>query len=136
MDFDFLPKMLRDNEIYKFVSVGIISGIFLLLIMVLFTKVFLIHYLLSVIISYELSLLLGFFLHEYWTFAKIPKVKKIHLRLLKFNMFYLIGLAINAGLLAFFVEITHLDYVVSEIIAISIVFIYNYVMSKKITFKE
>lgn len=136
MNFNFLPKILRGKEIYKFIIVGIITGIFLLLVMILFTQIFLIYYLFSVLISYELSLLLGFFLHEYWTFAKIPKIKKIQLRLLKFNTFSLIGLAINTGLILFFVEILQLDYIVSEIIAISIVFIYNYLMSKKITFKK
>ena len=136
MNFDFLLKMLKNPEIYKFMLVGLINAVLLLLLTIIFTAVFEIFYLISAIISYEITIILGFFIHEHWTFAQMPKIKKTYLRLSKYNAFYLIGLAFNAVMLFFLTELLYLHYAISQSIAIVIVFIYNFITSKKITFRN
>ena len=136
MNFDFLLKMLKNPEIYKFMLVGLINSVLLLLLTIIFTAIFEIFYLISAIISYEITIILGFFIHEHWTFAKMPKIKKTYFRLLKYNAFYLIGLAFNAAILFFLTEFLYLHYTISQSIAVVIVFIYNFMTSKKITFRD
>ena len=132
----FLINVLSDPKIYKFIFVGIINAILLLVLTIFFTDHLNIFYLSSSIIAYELTIVFGFFIHEYWTFVKVTKTKKTYVRFIKYNIFYFLGLLINAGLVFAFTEFLQLHYSTSQIIAIFIVFLFNFSTSKKITFKN
>ena len=127
---------LKDPKVYKFAIIGIMNAFLLLQLTIFFTNNLNIFYLLSSIIAYEITIVLGFLIHEYWTFSKINKIKKLHTRFIKYNIFYFFGLLINTGLVFVFTDLFELHYSISQIIAIIIVFLFNFFTSKKITFKN
>lgn len=135
MDFPYVLRFIKNPEIYKFGIVGTISSLLLLLLTALLTTFVHIFYAYSVIIGFELSLIVGFFLHDKWTFTKVKKSAR-KMRFLKYNLFSLIGLGINELMLIFLTEQIKLHYLFSELIAIVITFFFNFVVSKKISWKN
>ena len=133
---EFLLKILKNSQIYKFIIVGIANAILLLVLTIFFTEYLNIFYLFSSIVAYEITIILGFIVHEYWTFVKVKKIKKSYVRFLKYNIFYFFGLVINSALVFVLTNIFELHYSSSQIIAIIVVFLFNFFTSKKITFKN
>lgn len=125
----------RKCTIFKFLLVGFLNAILLLFLLFLFTTFFSIHYITSSIIAYEITIILGFIMHDNWTFKSIPKTSKIYTRLILFNVFSLLGLVLNTVILYALTEL-YLHYILSGLIAISITFIFNYSVSKKISFRK
>ncbi len=133
---EFSLNVLKNPQIYKFMIVGIVNAILLLGLTIFFTDYLNIFYLFSSIIAYEITIILGFIVHEYWTFVKIKKIKKSYVRFLKYNIFYFLGLLINSGFVFVLTNLFELHYSSSQFIAIIIVFLFNFFISKKITFKN
>ena len=115
----------------------LIGNAFLVLsLTIIFTSVFEIFYVISAIVAYEISIIVSFFMHDKWTFVNVKKTSKMYLRFIKYNTFSLIGLGINALVLAILTEQVGLHYTISESIAILVAFIFNYTMNKKISFRN
>ena len=133
---EFSLDALKNPQIYKFMIVGIVNAILLLGLTLFFTDYLNIFYFFSSIIAYEITIILGFIVHEYWTFVKVKKIKKSYVRFLKYNIFYFFGLVINSALVFVLTNIFELHYSSSQIIAIIVVFLFNFFTSKKITFKN
>jgi len=131
-----LLEFLKKPEIYKFLLVGIISAIFVLLLTIIFTSYLGIFYVYSVGIAFEIVLIGAFFAHDRWTFSHVKKTSKTYLRFAKFNLFSLISLGINWAVLVFFTIQVGLHYIPSESIAIIVAFFFNYTISKWISFKN
>ena len=121
---------------YKFIFVGIINAFFLLALTIFFTDYLNIFYIFSSIIAYEMTIIFGFFIHEYWTFVKINKIKKPHVRFIKYNIFYFLGSIINTGLVFTLTNFLQIHYSTSQVFAIFIVFLFNFYTSKKFTFNN
>ena len=83
----FFSTLLKNPQIYKFMIVGIVNAILLLVLTIFFTDYLNIFYLLSSVIAYEITIILGFIVHEYWTFVKVKKITKSYVRFLKYNIF-------------------------------------------------
>jgi len=136
MNKDSLFAFIKNPEIYKYITVGSINAILILTLTIIFTSVLGIFYVISAVISYELSIILGFFMHDKWTFVNVKKTSKMYVRLIKYNTFSLIGLGINASVLVILTDQVGLHYTIGESIAILIAFLFNYTMSKKISFRN
>lgn len=136
MNKDSLFAFIKNPEIYKYITVGIINAILILTLTIIFTSVLGIFYVISAVVSYELSIIVSFFMHDKWTFVNVKKTSKMYSRFIKYNTFSLIGLGINALVLAILTEQVGLHYTLSESIAILVAFIFNYTMNKKISFRN
>jgi len=136
MKFNSIIEFIKDPEIYKYVLVGVCNAILVLLLTVTFTSIIGIFYLWSVIMAYEISILVSFFMHDKWTFRNIKKTGPAYNRFIKYNMFSLIGLGLNSIVLVIFTQEFSIHYAISEFIALLITFIFNYVMNKKISFRN
>jgi dolichol-phosphate mannosyltransferase len=136
MKFKSIFIFLRKPEIYKFALIGLFNMILVLSLTTFFTEFFNTHYLFSVLLAYEISIITSFFMNDNWTFNKIPKKNSIIIRLVKFNTFSLMGLCINMIILFLLTNFIGIHYILSEIIAILITFIFNFTTSKKISFKN
>lgn len=132
----FLLTFLKNPQIYQFMVVGILNAVLLLLLTIFFTDFLNIFYLFSSIISYEITIILGFIIHEFWTFSKNKKTKTPFMRFFKYQIFYFLGLLINSIILFFLTDYFNINYTVSQFIGIFIVFFFNFYTSKKITFKN
>lgn len=131
-----ISSTLKDPQIFKFMIVGCGNVFLLLLLTVFFTEYLNSYYLISSIIAYEITIITGFIINEYWTFAKITKTKPVYTRFVKYNIFYFFGLIINSITVFSLTDFVEINYSLSQIIAIGIVFIFNFITSKKISFKN
>ncbi|WP_428324014.1 GtrA family protein [Nitrosopumilus sp.] len=131
-----ISSTLKDPQIFKFMIIGIGNALLLLLLTIFFTEYLSIYYVISSIIAYEITIITGFIVNEYWTFAKIIKTETVYTRFVKYNIFYFFGLIINSILVFVLTDFIEIDYSSSQIIAIGIVFVFNFTTSKKISFKN
>jgi len=130
-----LFNRVKNLDILKFAIIGGFTSFLLLILTEIFTSLHL-FYAFSVIIGFEISLIIGFYLHDKWTFANLKKSTRSTTRLLKYNLFSLLGLGINELILIFLTEQIKLHYLLSEGAAIMITFIFNFTISKKISWKN
>ena len=131
-----ISSTLKDPQIFKFMIVGCGNALLLLFLTIFFTDYLNSHYLISSIIAYEITIIVGFIVNEYWTFAKITKTKSVFTRFVKYNIFYFLGLVINTVIVFTLTDFVGINYSSSQIIAIGIVFVFNFITSKKISFKN
>ena len=136
MNLKSLLIFLKNPEIYKYIIVGAINGILVIVLTVILTSLIGIFYVISVLIAYEVSICVNFFMHDKWTFNNVKKNSKSYIRFIKYNIFSLIGLGINTVVLVFLTDHIGLHYEISEAVAILVTFIFNYIMSKKISFRN
>lgn len=138
------------SRIGKFLTVGFIGGIINISILFLLTeKVFggsdvniagiLPSYIFSSMVGIESAILSNFVLNEHWTFKDrrdkndIISVLK---RGVKFNMCRLTGVGMNVIILIFLTEFLKIYYILSSMIAILIVMIWNYTTSVKLVWSK
>jgi len=136
MKFNNLIDLMKNPEIYKFFVVGIIGAISVLLFTILFTQGFGIFYVLSTIIAFEISQVWGFFANDRWTFSKITKNSKAYVRFIKYNLFSLIALGIIQIIMITLTTQVGFHYTISQSVGIIVAFFFNFLMSKKISFKN
>ena len=132
----FFLNTLRDPENYKFLTVGAVNAIILIGLTIVLTDQLNIFYLHSSIISFEMTIIIGFFINNFWTFSKKKYSKNIFQRFLEYQIFYAIGLLLNGIILFILTDYFSSHYSFSQIIAIFCVFLWNFYSSKKITFKN
>jgi dolichol-phosphate mannosyltransferase len=126
-------------RILKFMLVGA-SGIFVNEFFLWFlTEISGLYYLVSSLISIEIAIISNFILNEFWTFRdmsrKSQKNKDISKRFLKYNILNIGGMIINIVGLYFFTSLG-IYYLISNVIAIGIGFLWNYFFSLKWAWKS
>lgn len=126
------------EKMIKFGTVGF-TGVFVNMgVLYFLTEHLGIYYLLSAVIAVETSILSNFGLNEVWTFVERGKkgVRNILKRLLKFNTVSIGGLALNLAVLWLLTEFAGLYYLVSNLFAIAVVFLWNYTGNVKWTWRK
>ena len=136
MKFNFLLEFAKNPEIYKFLIVGIIGSLLVLFLTIVFTSVFGIFYVISTALAFEISIVLGFFANDRWTFSQVTKTSKAYFRFIKYNLFSLIALGIIQVVMITLTTQFGLHYILSQSIAIAVAFFFNFIMSKKISFRN
>jgi dolichol-phosphate mannosyltransferase len=122
-------KTTAIKRLFSFVIVGASGAGVILLLLWIGTSLLKINYIISAAVAIELSILWSFALNDKFTFRdKIRISNKFH-RLLKYQTSALSGEAINIFLLYILTSVVGVYYLHSEIIAILIVFIYNFTLS-------
>ncbi len=129
-----LPFFKRIELMFDYATISLFATIVDVLLLYALTEFLNINYLVSATISYCTGLLISFYLQKTYTF-KEQHTKRIHLQFTKFTIISLIGLLLNLIILKVFVEIG-VWYIFAKIIAIIIVFFWNYLINKRITFKK
>ena len=90
LKFNIFEDGIKNSELYKFFIVGFIGAALVLLFTFIFTQFIEIFYVISAAIAFEISQIWGFFANDRWTFSKIKKKSKTHVRFIKYNLFSLI----------------------------------------------
>jgi putative flippase GtrA len=122
------------SNLAKFIKYGLIGLIGLILDMGLFYilhKLLGVNYVLSNIVSSSTAILHNFILNSYFTFRVTDKKFQ---RFLSFYGIALIGLVFSTLLLALFIDILGIDSMVSKLIAVFTIAIFQYFLNKKLTF--
>lgn len=117
------------NKLVKYSVVGI-SGIGVnMIILFFFTERLGLFYLLSSVVAYEISILTNFIINDRWTFKAIDNKSSFLTRALYFNYAMITGAILGMLLLYVFTSLLSINYLVSNIISIVIVFMWRYYAS-------
>jgi len=123
------------DEFFKFAFVGFIGTIVNLFFLYIFTELLGIYYLFSAIFAFLIAVVNNYFLNKIWTFKEGIKHKLIS-KGGKFLVVSLIALGINLIFLYLFTEILGIYYMFSQVLAIGISLIINFIGNKLWTFKK
>ena len=116
-------------QIIKFGFVGGTSFLIDAGILFLLTEFVGVHYLISGAISFTASVIYNYILSIKWVFDAKEDVNKVQ-ELAVFIGLSVIGLSLNQLFMWLFVDIFHIYYMLSKIIATAIVIVYNFVTRK------
>ena len=118
------------NQVIKFGIVGVIATIIDFVVLYILTDFLDVHYLISSIISFTVSVIFNYIYSIKWVFKINHKQTKKDF--ITFVILSIIGLCINELILYVMVDKLSLYYMISKIFATSIVMIYNFITRKKI----
>lgn len=116
------------KQILKFGIVGVIATIIDFGLLYFLTDIVNVHYLISSVISFVVSLIFNYYLSIKWVFD--VRKKQTVMDFLLFVFFSIIGLIINEFILYFGVDLLNIYYMVCKIGATIIVMVYNFLSRK------
>lgn len=122
----FKNKLL--NQIFKFGLVGGTAFVIDYVLLYLCTEFLDIHYLVSSIISFTVSVIFNYILSVKWVFD--VKKKQDTSDFIVFIILSVIGLGINSLIMYVMVEIFDVYYMLSKIVSTAVVMIYNFITRK------
>ena len=117
------------KQVIKFGIVGVISTLLDYGLMVLFTEVFSVHYLLSSTLSYAISLVFNYLASMKYVFHSKEGMSRAK-EFILFTVLCLMGMGLNQLVLWLIVERLGIDYRISKILATGVVMVWNFVTRK------
>ncbi len=132
----YLPH--KKNVIKEFVQFGVVGGIGTLVnivILYLLTEKVGVYYLISAIFSFIVAMSSNFILNKIWTFKEKARLG-IGKKYLQFGLVSVLALLVNLFFLYVFTEIFGIYYIISQILAIGIALIINFLGNKIWTFSK
>lgn len=129
--FDLYKKY---KEIINYLIFGGLTTLISIVTYALFAKVFNIDYLISNVLSWIIAVLFAYITNKMFVFESKSKndIKEIT----SFFFFRIVSLIMEMIILYVFVDMLHIDDLVTKIIAQIIVIISNYIFSKVFVFKK
>lgn len=122
------------KEIINYLIFGGLTTLISIITYALFAKVFNIDYLISNVLSWVLAVLFAYITNKIFVFES--KSKKNIKEITSFFFFRVVSLIMEMIILYVFVDMLHIDDLVTKIIAQVIVIVSNYVFSKVFVFKK
>ena len=122
------------KEIINYLIFGGLTTLISIVTYAIFTKVFHIDYLISNILSWIIAVLFAYVTNKIFVFES--KSKKNIKEITSFFFFRVVSLIMEMIILYVFVDMLHIDDLVTKIIAQVIVIVSNYVFSKEFVFKK
>lgn len=123
------------DEFLKFALVGFIGTLINLLVLYSFTEFLGIYYILSAVFAFLVAATSNFILNKVWTFKE--KIgHKIFAKYYKFLSVSIVALVVNLFFLYTFTKFLKIYYLISQVLAIGISLIINFIGNKIWTFKR
>ena len=129
--FDLYKKY---KEIINYLIFGGLTTLISIITYALFVKVFHIDYLISNVLSWIIAVLFAYITNKIFVFES--KSKKNIKEITSFFFFRVVSLIMEMVILYIFVDMLHIDDLVTKIIAQVIVIVSNYIFSKVFVFKN
>ena len=129
--FDLYKKY---KEIINYLIFGGLTTLISIVTYALFAKVFHIDYLISNVLSWILAVLFAYITNKIFVFES--KSKKNIKEITSFFFFRIVSLIMEMIILYVFVDMLHIDDLVTKIVAQVIVIVSNYIFSKVFVFKK
>ena len=123
------------NEFVKFVVVGGVGTIINISILYLLTEKAGVYYLISAIFSFIIAMSSNFILNKIWTFKENIKLG-IWKKYLQFGFVSMLALSVNLLFLYIFTEVLGIYYILSQILAIGMALMINFLGNKIWTFSK
>ncbi len=125
------------KEIINYLIFGVLTTLVSIMTYALFTKIFYINYLVSNVLSWIIAVLFAFITNKIYVFESKNKDKKIVSKeITNFFFFRIVSLLMEMVILYIFVDMLHIDDLVTKVIAQVIVIVSNYIFSKVFVFKK
>ena len=116
------------NQILKFGIVGVIATIIDFIVLYLLTEFLHVHYLISSIISFTVSVIFNYILSIKWVFEVNHKQTKKDFII--FVVLSIIGLGINSLIMYLMVDKLNIHYMFTKVFATAVVMVYNFITRK------
>jgi dolichol-phosphate mannosyltransferase len=129
----FYKKVI--GEFFKFALVGLLGTILNLLVLYSLTEFLNVYYMFSAIVAFIIAATHNFILNKIWTFKENIR-DRVTSKYMKFFSVSVVALLVNLLFLRIFTESLGLYYMVSQILAIGIALIINFLGNKMWTFKK
>jgi len=131
-------SLSKYEKFLKFGTVGFSGVLVNMSILYILTDLLGIYYMFSAAVAVESSIVSNFVLNELWTFVERGKegLRNIFQRFLKFNTVSFSGLAVNLSMLWILTEFAGIYYLLSNLFAIAVVFLWNYFLNVRWTWRE
>lgn len=129
--FDLYKKY---KEIINYLIFGGLTTLISIVTYALFAKVFHIDYLISNVLSWIIAVIFAYITNKIFVFES--KSKKNIKEITSFFFFRVVSLIMEMVILYIFVDMLHIDDLITKIIAQIIVIVLNYVFSKLFVFKK
>lgn len=134
--FSYLPyKKQVVLEFFRFAFVGLVGTIINITILYLFTERLRIYYLLSAIFSFIIAVTINFIFNKIWTFNEKISTKIVE-KYAQFLTVSLMALLLNIIFLYILTEFVKIYYIISQVIAIGISLMINFIGNKIWTFQK
>ena len=126
-----MSKLFEKNLVKQILRFTVVGGFAFLIdygILYILTEFIGIHYLVSSIISFTISVIFNYIMSIKWVF-NVTKKQGIE-DFIKFVILSVIGLGINELIMYIMVDIINIHYMISKLFATGIVMIYNFITRK------
>ncbi len=117
------------GQFFKFALVGGIGTLVTILVLYLLTEKLGIYYIISAIFAFIIAMTHNFIFNKIWTFKEDIRMD-IGRKYLQFSLVSILALIINICFLYTFTEIFGIYYIISQILAIGVAFIINFLGNK------
>ncbi|MCS7142765.1 MAG: GtrA family protein [Aigarchaeota archaeon] len=125
-----MVRLVMTVQTLKFVSVGLIGLLYAESMLYMLVDVINVPHIFSIIITAETSMLVNFYINDKWTFGSERTLGGSFLyRFVKYHASRISSLILNVALYLFFTEYLMIHYLISNVIAVFIAFIFNYMTS-------
>lgn len=128
-------KQYVSLETLRFVISGGTVALTELSLLYVFTDVFHIWYLFSLIIAFSCSFVLSFLLQKFWTF-KNKATDKVHFQAVVYLLVALMNLVLNACLLYILVQFVGVWYLLAQAVISAVIAIWSFLIYKFLIFKK
>lgn len=126
---------LFDTMLVRYLVAGGISAMVLIGGLYILHGLFDLWYVAASSLSFLVAVVVSFLLQKYWTFQ--DRVADVARRqFVYYLLIALINLAINAGLMYFFVDLCHVWYLLSQVLSAGIVAVWSFFVYKHLIFKK
>lgn len=122
------------KKLIKYWIGGGIGAVVDLALLYVFTEYFGIYYLISQVLAFIISVIVGFLFQKHITFQQKWGNVKIQWGL--FISFQIVWIAMNIGIMALLVELGGVHYLIASIIAKWVIFLRNFYMNHRYNFKS
>lgn len=122
------------KQFIRFSLVGAFNTVLYYSVYLFLNRIFSLHYLLAILISFSISVTSSFILNKNWTFKN--KDHQVNRQYIKFWVMAICGLGFNEGIIFLLVEYFGLYDLLAMAIAIAVVLFWNFLMGKYWVFKN
>lgn len=137
--YSFSPRIAELFMTHKIVVKYIISGglaaVLNLALLYTLTEYMGILYLYSSVIAYVVGTMFAFTLQKFWTFRD-RHLESLRRQFMSYGIIAGMNFFLNPAILAFFVEVLQVWYMISQLIAMAFLAIISFTLNKTITFRN
>ena len=124
----------KNEELWNYLIVGACTTLVSIGSYAICSKIFNIYYVISNIISWVLAVLFAYFTNRWFVFHSKNKNKVKEF--ISFTGSRVLTLLLDTGLMFLFIELIHLDDLISKILVQVVILVTNYILSKLVVFKK